>query len=200
MATVRRSSVSGTSQEEDHAFISIDRHFVQQKLPVPEVLAVSDDEMRYLQTDLGFTSLFDAIKGGREAGGRYNLAEQELLKKTIRALPNLQIRGARGMDWSACYPQPEFDVEGVLFDLNYFKYCFLKPSELDFNEVHLEANFRSLARDLTSESNEGFLYRDFQARNVMLDKDGNPYFIDFQGGRKGPFYYDIASFLWQALR
>lgn len=91
--------VVGTSQEEDHAFISIDRHFVQQKLPVPEVLAVSDDEMRYLQTDLGFTSLFDAIKGGREAGGRYNLAEQELLKKTIRALPNLQIRGARGMDW-----------------------------------------------------------------------------------------------------
>ena len=188
----------GTSQEEDHAFISIDRHFVEQKLPVPEVLAVSDDEMRYLQTDLGFTSLFDAVKGGREAGGRYNLAEQELLKKTIRALPNLQICGARGMDWSVCYPQPEFDVEGVLFDLNYFKYCFLKPSELDFNEVHLEANFRSLARDLTSESNEGFLYRDFQARNVMLDKDGNPYFIDFQGGRKGPFYYDLASFLWQA--
>ncbi len=188
----------GTSREEDHAFISIDRHFVKQKLPVPEVLDVSDDEMRYLQTDLGLTSLFDAIKGGREAGGRYNLAEQELLRKTIRALPNLQIHGAQGMDWSVCYPQPEFDAEGVLFDLNYFKYCFLKPSEIDFNEVHLEANFRSLARDLTSESGEGFLYRDFQARNVMLDKEGNPYFIDFQGGRKGPFYYDIASFLWQA--
>ncbi len=190
--------VIGTSKEEDHAFINIAKQFAEQKLPVPQVLAVSDDEMRYLQTDLGSTSLFDAIQGGREAGGRYNLAEQELLKKTIRALPNIQIRGARGMDWSVCYPQPVFNEESVLFDLNYFKYCFLKPTELDFNEVYLEANFRRMAKDLTAEPGESFLYRDFQARNVMLDKDGNPYFIDFQGGRKGPFYYDLASFLWQA--
>ena len=190
--------VIGTSREEDHAFINIAKQFAEQKLPVPQVLAVSDDEMRYLQTDLGSTSLFDAIRGGREAGGRYNLAEQELLKKTIRALPGIQIRGARGMDWSVCYPQPEFNEESVLFDLNYFKYCFLKPTELDFNEVYLEANFRRMAKDLTAEPGESFLYRDFQARNVMLDNDGNPYFIDFQGGRKGPFYYDLASFLWQA--
>ena len=190
--------VIGTSREEDHAFINIAKQFAEQKLPVPQVLAVSDDEMRYLQTDLGSTSLFDAIRGGREAGGRYNLAEQELLKKTIRALPGIQIRGARGMDWSVCYPQPEFNEESVLFDLNYFKYCFLKPTELDFNEVYLEANFRRMAKDLTAEPGESFLYRDFQSRNVMLDNDGNPYFIDFQGGRKGPFYYDLASFLWQA--
>ena len=102
------------------------------------------------------------------------------------------------MDWDACYPQPYFDEDSVLFDLNYFKYCFLKPTELDFHEMKLEASFRRLAKDLTSESCDGFLYRDFQARNVMLDKDDNPYFIDFQGGRRGPFYYDVASFLWQA--
>ena len=190
--------VIGTSREEDHAFINIAKQFAEQKLPVPQVLAVSDDEMRYLQTDLGSTSLFDAIRGGREAGGRYNLAEQELLKKTIRALPGIQIRGAMGMDWSVCYPQPEFNEESVLFDLNYFKYCFLKPTELDFNEVYLEANFRRMAKDLTAEPGESFLYRDFQARNVMLDADGNPQFIDFQGGRRGPYYYDLASFLWQA--
>ena len=190
--------VVGTSREEDHAFISLARHFTLRKLPVPEVLAVSDDEMRYLQTDLGHVSLFDAIKGGREAGGRYNQRERQLLLKTIRELPNIQIRGARGLDFSVCYPQPEFDEDSVLFDLNYFKYCFLKATELDFNELKLEANFRMLAKDLTSETAESFLYRDFQARNVMLDAGGNPYFIDFQGGRKGPFYYDLASFLWQA--
>lgn len=89
-------------------------------------------------------------------------------------------------------------MDSVLFDLNYFKYCFLKATELDFHELKLEANFRMLARDLTSEPTESFLYRDFQARNIMVDKDGNPYFIDFQGGRKGPYYYDVASFLWQA--
>ena len=190
--------VIGTSKDEDHAFITICRHFNERHLPVPRLLAVSDDEMRYLQSDLGDRSLFEAIKGGREAGGRYNLEEQRLLKRTIRALPALQISGAVGMDWDACYPQPYFDEDSVLFDLNYFKYCFLKPTELDFHEMKLEASFRRLAKDLTSESCDGFLYRDFQARNVMLDKDDNPYFIDFQGGRRGPFYYDVASFLWQA--
>lgn len=190
--------VVGTSREENHAFICLAKHFGQRQLPVPEILAASDDEMRYLQTDLGHVSLFDAIQGGREAGGRYNLKEVDLLRRTIRELPNIQIRGARGLDFSQCYPQPEFDQDSVLFDLNYFKYCFLKATEIDFHEMKLEANFRMFAKDLTAEPMEAFLYRDFQARNVMLDDEGNPFFIDFQGGRKGPFYYDLASFLWQA--
>lgn len=190
--------VVGTSRDEDHAFVYLARHFTRRQLPVPRVLAVSDDELRYLQTDLGQCSLYDAIRGGREAGGRYNQHEKELLLNTIRELPNVQIRGARGLDWSNCYPMPEFNTDSVLFDLNYFKYCFLKPTELDFHEMKLEANFRLFAKDLTSEPMESFLYRDFQARNVMLDAKGHPFFIDFQGGRKGPYYYDLASFLWQA--
>ena len=191
--------VIGTSRDENHAFVYLCRHFTKRQLPVPRLLAVSDDESRYLQTDLGSLSLFDAIRGGREAGGRYTLKEQELLRRTIRQLPNIQMRGARELDFSNCYPQAEFDVNSVLFDLNYFKYCFLKATELDFHEIKLEADFRLLAKDLTSVDDvQGFLYRDFQARNVMLDAKGNPYFIDFQGGRKGPYYYDLASFLWQA--
>ena len=187
----------GTSRDENHAFIYLAQHFTKRQLPVPQVLAVSEDELRYLQTDLGSVSLFDAIRGGREAGGRYTLSEQELLRLTIRELPNVQFRGARELDFSNCYPQPEFNIEGVLFDLNYFKYCFLKATEIDFHELKLEADFRLLAKDLTSEKCDSFLYRDFQARNVMLI-DGKPFFIDFQGGRRGPFYYDLASFLWQA--
>jgi len=190
--------VVGTSRDENHAFIYLDNHFSMRKLPVPKVLAVSNDELRYLQTDLGNSSLFDAINGGREADGRYNQKEQQLLVKTIRELPKIQIEGARELDWTNCYPQPEFDKEGVLFDLNYFKYCFLKATGLDFHELKLEANFRMFAKDLTAEDCESFLYRDFQARNIMLDENDNPYFIDFQGGRKGPYYYDVASFLWQA--
>lgn len=190
--------VEGTSADEDNSFIYLSDHFTRRQLPVPRVLAASGDGLYYLQTDLGTTSLYDAIKGGRDAGGRYNEREKQLLMRTIRQLPNIQIRGARGLDWNRCYPQPEFDEESVRFDLNYFKYCFLKPTELDFHELKLEANFRLFAKDLTSERMESFLYRDFQARNVMLSADGQPYFIDFQGGRKGPFYYDLASFLWQA--
>ena len=198
----------GTSKEENHAFVSIAQHFAKRKLPVPKILAVAEDEMCYIQQDLGSRSLFDAIKGGRDAGGRYTLAEKELLKKTIKELPNVQVRGARGMDFSVCYPQPEFDQENVLFDLNYFKYCFLKATGIDFHEMKLEASFKLLAKDLTNGNDNGngngncFLYRDFQARNVMLVKnkqgEEEPYFIDFQGGRKGPYYYDVASFLWQA--
>lgn len=190
--------VVGTSRDENEAFIYLSAHFRKRQLPVPEVLAVSEDGMRYLQEDLGHTSLFDALKGGRDAGGRYNLHEQQLLEDTIRQLPNFQIRGARELDWSHCYPQPEFNEENVLFDLNYFKYCFLKPTELDFHELKLEANFRLMAKDLLAEPTDSFMYRDFQARNVMLDADEKPAFIDFQGGRKGPYYYDLASFLWQA--
>ena len=190
--------VIGTSRDEDHAFIYLTEHFTRRKLPVPKVLAASDDQLRYLQTDLGSLSLFDAVRGGREAGGRYTLKEQELLKRTIRELPNIQIRGARGLDFSNCYPQAEFNQDSVLFDLNYFKYCFLKATEIDFHELKLEADFRLFAKDLTAETADAFLYRDFQARNVMLDHDGNPWFIDYQGGRKGPYYYDLASFLWQA--
>ena len=190
--------VIGTSRDEDHAFVYLANHFATNRIPVPRVLAVSADELCYLQTDLGDVSLFSAIRGGRDAGGRYNQHEKQLLINTIRELPNIQIRGAHGLDWSNCYPQPEFNEDSVLFDLNYFKYCFLKATELDFHELKLEANFRMFAKDLTAEKGESFLYRDFQARNVMLDAQGHPFFIDFQGGRKGPFYYDLASFLWQA--
>ncbi len=195
--------VIGTSRDENHAFIYLARHFTRRQLPVPEVLAVSDDGLRYLQTDLGQTSLFDALRKGREAGGRYTQKERELLRRTIVQLPNLQIRGARGLDFSNCYPQAEMDRTNVLFDLNYFKYCFLKPVNIDFHELKLEASFQLMAKDLT-EGDDGlgstpsFLYRDFQARNVMLDAEDNPWFIDFQGGRRGPVQYDVASFLWQA--
>ncbi len=190
--------VIGTSREENEAFVYLARHFRSHGLQVPEVYAVSDDGMCYLQQDLGSVSLFDAIKKGRESGGNYDEAEQQLLVRTVRELPRMQFEGAKGLDFDKCYPVPSFDRESIFFDLNYFKYCFLKATGLDFNEVRLEEAFRQLADDLLKEDFDSFMYRDFQARNVMLGDDGTPWFIDFQGGRRGPFYYDLASFLWQA--
>lgn len=173
--------VVGTSRDENHAFVYLAEHFEQRQLPVPHILAQSADGLRYLQTDLGSTSLFDAIRGGREAGGRYNQHEKQLLKATIRQLPNIQIRGARGLDWQNCYPQPEFDEDSVLFDLNYFKYCFLKPSGLDFHELKLEANFRLFAKDLTAENIDSFLYRDFQAAQRDARRRGQSAFHRLPG-------------------
>lgn len=180
--------VLGLDRLENDAFIHIARHFLGKGIPVPEVYAVSEDGMRYIQEDLGDSVLFDRKP-----------ADEDLLCRVMAMLPMLQFEGAEGLDFSVCYPQPEFDRDMVMFDLNYFKYCFLKASGLEFNEIRLQKDFENFAEDLLScpSGLVGFMYRDFQPRNVML-KDGAPYFIDFQGGRKGPVLYDVASFVWHA--
>mgnify|MGYP002623574328 CR=1 FL=1 len=188
--------VIGTSLDENNAFIALSRHFKEKGLNVPTVLAVSEDGMSYIQEDLGETLLFDLISQGRDSGF-YNSYEKDLLCRTIEALPKVQFKGAEGLDWSICYPQKEFDGRMVDFDLNYFKYCFLKATGLEFKETLLQDDFERLKTNLLQASDNTFLYRDFQARNVII-RDGEPYFIDYQGGRRGPIYYDVASFIWQA--
>ena len=188
--------VLGCIPEENRAFVELARHFRAKGLHVPEVLAVSADGMAYLQEDLGDRTLFDCVSKGRESG-LYSPEERALLKKTVRELPRLQFLGAEGLDWKLCYPQEAFDARMVDFDLNYFKYCYLKATGLEFNEQLLQDDFDRFRRDLLQEEPDTFLYRDFQARNVMI-RDGEPWFIDFQGGRRGPIYYDLASFIGQA--
>ena len=188
--------VIGTSDDENKAFIYMARHFGEQNLPVPEVLAVSDDGMAYIQTDLGNSLLFQEIEKGRLTRS-FSATEKELLAKTIRRLPDIQFAGAKDMDFSVCYPVDSFDERSIMWDLNYFKYCFLKATGLDFSEGKLEDDFQAMAKVLMQSATDTFMYRDFQSRNVMI-RDGEPWFIDFQGGRRGPFYYDVASFLWQA--
>lgn len=188
--------VVGTSKEENSAFIYMSRHFHEKGLPVPEVLAVSPDGMSYVQTDLGDTLLFQSIEKGRLTRS-FSSEEKELLSRTIRRLPDIQFAGAQGMDFSVCYPVESFDERSIMWDLNYFKYCFLKATGIDFSEVRLEDDFQAMAKVLMRSDTDTFMYRDFQSRNVMI-RNEEPWFIDFQGGRRGPFYYDVASFLWQA--
>ena len=177
--------VVGTNRDENRAFIYMSRHFSQLGLPVPKVLCVSEDEMSYTQEDLGDTLLFSCLDN------------YTLLKRAIRALAHMQIEGARDFDWSMCFPIPAMDERSIRWDLNYFKYCFLKGTKIEFSEPKLEDDFDRMVSVLLAQPSDSFLYRDFQSRNVMV-KDGQPYFIDFQGGRRGPTQYDVASFLWQA--
>lgn len=188
--------VAGTSVEENKAFIAMSKHFFALGLPVPQVLAETPDSKFYLQNDLGDTSLFDFIAEGRNTGV-FSESEKAMLRKIMRKLPAFQVRGAKGFDFSVCYPQAEFNERSVFWDLNYFKYNFLKTTGIDFQENRLEDDFESLAKALLKSNTDTFMYRDFQSRNVLI-KDGEPYFIDFQGGRRGPLPYDVASFLWQA--
>ena len=189
-------AVSGTSFEENRAFVALADAFAKSGVDAPEVLAVSDDGLCYLQTDLGDTTLFESMKLSRE---NRCFAENDvrLLCDVMSALPRIQYEVPRHFDFSLCYPMSDFNERTIKWDLNYFKYCFLKGVGIEFNESLLEDEFDRLTALLLSDNDDVFLYRDFQSRNVMVC-DGKPFFIDFQGGRRGPVYYDVASFVGQA--
>ncbi len=186
----------GTSPRENRAFVAIARQMRRQGLPAPEIHAISDDGMRYLQEDLGDTSLFSLLMEAQKRGG-YDEADIALLRSVVRLLPDVQWRTAKGFDFSVCHPSPELNHRGIQWDLHYFKYCFLKATGIEFEEERLEDDFDHLATVLLQNSDNVFMYRDFQSRNVMIH-DGQPWLIDFQGGRRGPMEYDLVSFLWQA--
>ena len=196
--------VIGTDKKENEAFVGLAGHFRSKGINVPQVYATSEDFMAYIQEDLGGSILYDSYVKARKVGEGTKEVE-EILVRTMSMLPKLQIKGAEGLDFGICHPQQEFSVRSAMFDLNYFKYSFLKPLGIEFHEVLLQDDFEKFAEDLVScdipvkgkSQVPAFLYRDFQSRNVML-KDGEPYFIDFQGGRRGPIYYDVASFVYHA--
>lgn len=192
----KRVGVIGTSVEENRAFFALAKQFEKVGVNAPKLLQISGDEVHYLISDLGDLMLFDAFKTGAESG-KFTDEQKQLVLKTIRELPKIQYEVACDFDFSNCYPQAAFNERSVFWDLNYFKYSFLKTTGVEFNEDLLEDEFQKFAQILVKEQTNTFMYRDFQSRNVML-VDNTPYFIDFQGGRKGPIYYDVASFVYQA--
>lgn len=189
--------VIGESERENDTFVYMAKHFASKGLPAPKIIAVSKDGKRYLQEDLGRTSLFDALKEGRQKNGDYSEKEISLIERTIRLLPHIQVEGAKGLDDAKLLPPKQFERRSILYDLNYFKYCFLRPSGIDYDEDALQNDLEHLADNLAKAKADFFLYRDFQARNIML-VDKKPYIIDFQGGKRGPLGFDLAAFLWQA--
>lgn len=185
--------------DESRCFISLSQHFSERNVAVPTILAVSPSYGCYIQEDLGRTALYDVLTEGRKSGGQYSEEEIAHLCRAIRLLPHIQVEGAEELDWEMLLPPRRFDKRAAMFDLNYFKYMFLMTSDIPFDQELLEDDMEHLAEDLVALSggHRTFLYRDFQARNIML-RDGEPVMIDYQGGQQGPIYYDVASFLAQA--
>ncbi len=188
--------VIGTSVDENMAFYNLHLEFANRNIAVPRVYAIDEDGIRYLQQDLGDCSLYDLISRGRN-NGAYDEKEKQLIKLVIAQLPRIQFEMDSDVVYEKCYPLKTMDRTSIMFDLNYFKYCYLKISGVEFNELKLQEDFEKLADYLLSVHEYGFQYRDFQARNIMIFNE-IPFYIDFQGGRRGPIYYDLASFLWQA--
>lgn len=182
--------------KENQAFMKFSAHFRNKNIPVPHIYAVSSDLKTYLQEDLGNTTLFDFLTHTRETEG-FSVKIVEEYKKVLRQLPRIQLVAGKDIDYSVCYPRDAFDKQSMMWDLNYFKYYFLKLAKISFDEQALEDDFQAFSDYLLAVDNNAFLYRDFQSRNIML-KDGEVFFIDYQGGRKGALQYDLASLLYDA--
>src|SRR5467141_5032724 len=183
-------------REENAAFLAFSRHFRRHGLPVPEIYEEDLDRGAYIEQDLGDTTLFDFLSLNR-SGESIATPVVEHYRKVVAELPRFQVDAGRDLDYSVCYPRGSFDRQSINWDLNYFKYYFLRLAAIPFNEQALEDDFDRLTNLLLEAPGDYFLYRDFQSRNVMLHQ-GKPFFVDYQGGRKGALQYDIASLLFDA--
>ncbi len=183
-------------QEENLAFLEFSRHFRQHGLPVPEIYAERLSEGAYLEQDLGDVTLFDFLSQNRN-GDNVAPSVVEAYRRVLEILPRFQIEAGRDLNYKVCYPRASFDRQSINWDLNYFKYYFLRLAGIPFNEQALEQDFTRLTKFLLSADHDYFLYRDFQSRNIMLNH-GKPFFVDYQGGRRGALQYDVASLLYDA--
>src|SRR5581483_7468230 len=185
-----------TVREENVAFLEFARYFRGRGLPVPEIYAQDLSLGAYLEEDLGDISLFEFLSSKRD-GNEIEPSAIEAYRKALAILPRFQIEAGRDVNCKVCYPRGSFDRQSITWDLNYFKYYFLRLAGVDFNEQALEDDFRRFTKFLLNAPHDYFLYRDFQSRNIML-REGEPFFLDFQGGRKGALQYDVASLLYDA--
>lgn len=183
--------VHHSDANETAAFLSFSRHFRQQGLNVPAIYIEDRGRGLYLIEDLGSVTLFDILQDE----GSFTMDVEDYFRKSLSALLKFQVTAAKGLDYSLCYPRQKFDRQSIHWDLNYFKYYFLKPVT-GFHEQKLENDFNALADHLSAAPAGHFMYRDFQSRNILV-RNGEPWFIDYQGGRKGPLQYDVASLLYQ---
>ena len=183
-------------REENAAFLAFSKHFRRHGLPVPEIYAEDLSHGAYLEEDLGDTTLFEFLSKNR-AGESVAPQVVEAYRKVVALLPCFQVEAGRDLDYTVCYPISSFDRQSIAWDLNYFKYYFLRLAGIPFNEHALEEDFTRLTEFLLTAPRDYFLYRDFQSRNILL-RNGDPFFVDYQGGRKGALQYDIASLLYDA--
>ncbi len=188
--------VQNDDRRENLAFLTFSKQFREYGIDVPEIYAEDENLGIYLEQDLGDVTLFEYLTSMRKDK---DFPQQlvDVYEQVIRTLPRLQITAGRKLNFDVCYPRPSFDKQSMMWDLNYFKYYFLKLAKIPFDEQYLENDFHEFTDFLLTAERNFFLFRDFQSRNIMLF-DGRPYFIDYQGGRRGALQYDVASLLFDA--
>jgi len=188
--------VYNNDSKENLAFIEFTKHFLKKGMRVPQIYAEEPQWDIYLLEDLGDTTLF-AYLTEQKKKSEFTDDLRLMYKKVLKELPRFQVIAGEDLNYSLCYPRSSFDKTSMMWDLNYFKYYFLKLAQIGFDEQALENDFQTLTEYLLEAEHNYFLYRDFQSRNIMI-KDDEVYFIDYQGGRRGALQYDLASLLYDA--
>jgi len=189
--------VSNEDQSENKAFIEFTRHFEVFGLPVPKIYAVSEDCLHYLQQDLGEETLMDLLISARTEEDPFPAEIEALYLKAVSCLPRFQIEAGKTINYDFCCRSRAFDRVSMISDMNSFQNNFLKHVLPDADTTALEGDYNKFADLLSAAESNFFMYRDFQARNIMICR-GEPYFIDYQGGRLGPLQYDLVSLLYQS--
>ena len=182
--------------QENSAFIHYSQQLSLNQIKVPKVYSEDLDNNIYLIEDLGNTTLYDKICEFHN--GKIDQEEiRNYYKQAISDLIRIQIIAGKDFDYTNAFPIKEFNSKAINWDLNYFKYYFLRLSNTPFNERELEEDFETFVSYVLNTDNNYFLFRDFQSRNIMV-RDSQLYYIDYQGGRKGFLQYDLASLLFDA--
>jgi len=199
MQTETRSVIGAYNEDlkENKAFIAFSRHFLKKGISVPAVYAENLEKNIYLLEDLGDETLYSRLCRLRNSSETFPQAMIPIYKQVLDGLIKIQLAGNEDFDYSLCYPRHSFDEQSIAWDLNYFKYYFLKLAQIPFDEASLEKDFKTFTHFLLEADSNFFLYRDFQSRNIMLHEN-NLYYIDYQGGRRGALQYDVASLLYDA--
>ncbi len=198
LRTAQQSAIGVYNEDikENTAFVTFTRYFRKRQMNVPEIYLDNLSNHIYLLQDLGDRTLHNSVLEHSDPWNEES-GIPGIYRSVLEQLTGFQLAGMEDFDYSVCVPRPEFDKQSVLWDLNYFKYYCLKLFRITFDEQLLEDEFQELAAFLASVQSGYFLYRDYQSRNIMLVGD-KQYFIDYQGGRKGPLQYDLATLLFQS--
>lgn len=190
--------VANNSLAENDAFVALARHFASLNLPVPTIYSYKPHDRIYLEQDLGQTTLLDYLLSERSSSGQpFPASVEEMYKKVLWFLPRFQIEAAKSLDFSLCLSSDSLFTVALLHDMKSFSNELVRRLLPTFDTDSLSKDFANLISHLGQAPSEYFLYRDFQSRNIML-VDGEPYFIDFQSGRRGPLQYDVISLLYQS--
>jgi aminoglycoside/choline kinase family phosphotransferase len=181
----------GAIEFEQLAFVNVAGLLASMPVPVPRILAHSNELGIIALQDLGDVTLQAHLGAASPA------EHAALYREAVGLIATLQRRGAE-LASAAYVPYGiAFDVEKLTWELNFFLKHFLEAyrgaSFSDGARAALGIEFAAIVQELASEPRV-LCHRDYHSRNLML-RDGQLFIIDFQDARMGPDTYDLASLL-----